>query len=417
MEFEAILLLGMMYFMLYCSVFWLLVYYDKRKVMKIDPIPTRFPLVSILIPVWNAEDTIRAAIDSCIALDYPNKEIIVINDGSTDKTKEICEEYVNSDKITLLNKTNGGKASAMNFGIKHAKGEYVSCLDADSFFRPNALIQMIGYFEDSAVGAVTSSMKVYNPRNWIQMIQWVEYIFAIYLRRLMHFMNCLYVIPGPGSTYRRDVLLELGGFDEHSLTEDMDIAFRIQKAGYRITNSINAEVDTIAPDTLRGLIKQRIRWYAGFCDNSIKYKSFFLNPKYGTLGLFVLPTSFIWVGVLLASSITLIYNVLEILITATKAYLAVGFDLNLVLAKISEMLAVGPTYITWFAVIFLLISILVIYLGLKSAGEMINFKQKYKFYALHLVGYTILISLMWFFALSYLAVRGKSEKTWKGTKI
>ena len=130
-----------------------------------------------------------------------------------------------------------------------------------------------------------------------------------------------------------------------------------------------------------------------------------------------MPTSFIWVGVLLASSITLIYNVLEILITATKAYLAVGFDLNLVLAKISEMLAVGPTYITWFAVIFLLISILVIYLGLKSAGEMINFKQKYKFYALHLVGYTILISLMWFFALSYLAVRGKSEKTWKGTKI
>jgi len=374
-------------------------------------------LVSILIPVWNAEDTIRAAIDSCIALDYPNKEIIVINDGSTDKTKEICEEYVNSDKITLLNKTNGGKASAMNFGIKHAKGEYVSCLDADSFFRPNALIQMIGYFEDSAVGAVTSSMKVYNPRNWIQMIQWVEYIFAIYLRRLMHFMNCLYVIPGPGSTYRRDVLLELGGFDEHSLTEDMDIAFRIQKAGYRITNSINAEVDTIAPDTLRGLIKQRIRWYAGFCDNSVKYKSFFLNPKYGTLGLFVLPTSFIWVGVLLASSITLIYNVLEILITTTKAYLAVGFDLNLVLAKISEMLAVGPTYITWFAVIFLLISVLVIYLGLKSAGEMINFKQKYKFYALHLVGYTILISLMWFFALSYLAVRGKSEKTWKGTTI
>ena len=417
MELGAILLLGTMYFMLYCSVFWLLVYFEKRKEIRIDPIPTRFPLISIIIPSWNAEDTIKAAIDSCLALDYPKKEIIVVNDGSTDKTKEICEGYVKKREIKLLNKTNGGKASAMNYGLNHAKGEFVCCLDSDSFFKPQALRKMVGYFEDSAVGAVTSSMKVYNPRTWIQMIQWVEYIFAIYLRRMMHFMNCLYVIPGPGSTYRRDVLLELGGFDEHSLTEDMDIAFKIQKAGYRITNSINAEVDTITPDTLRGLIKQRIRWYAGFCDNSIKYKSFFLNPKYGTLGLFVLPTSFIWVGVLFASSITLIYNALGILITATKAYFAVGFDFKLLLAKISEMLAVGPTYITWFAVIFLLVSILVIYLGLKSAGEMVNFKQKYKFYALHLVGYTILISLMWFFALSYLAVRGKSEKTWKGTKI
>ncbi|MCD6371224.1 MAG: glycosyltransferase family 2 protein, partial [Candidatus Aenigmarchaeota archaeon] len=346
MNFEAIIMLFIIYFMLYCSLLWILTFYEKRNNVRSDPKPKRYPLVSIIIPAWNEEKNIKNAIISCLALDYPKKEIIVVNDGSTDKTKEICEEFSKKGLIKLINKENGGKASALNAGIEVAKGEYVCCLDADSFFEPKALKQMVGYFEDPKVGAVTSSMKVYKPKNWLQMVQWLEYIFAIYLRKLMSYLNCLYVVPGPGGIYRKDVLERIGGFDENSITEDMEIAFRIQKEGYTIKNSVNAVVQTVVPDKFIPLVKQRIRWYVGFYDNVKKYKSMVFNPKYGSLGMFIIPTAFIWVGVLIFGFFKFLLDVFNSLRIPIKMFMLTGFDPEVILSLLKKSIVFQPNYIT-----------------------------------------------------------------------
>ncbi|MFH0818198.1 MAG: glycosyltransferase family 2 protein, partial [Candidatus Micrarchaeota archaeon] len=153
---------------------------------------------------------------------------------------------------------------------------------------PKALKCMVGYFEDSDVAAVTAMMKVYKPRTLVQRLQRGEYLLNAFLKKLQSFVDGISVTPGPFSVYRKSVLDSLGGFDENTITEDQEIALRIQTANFRIENSINAEVYTEVPQKLRALFKQRRRWYLGSLQNIWKHKSLF-GPKYGDFGMFVLP--------------------------------------------------------------------------------------------------------------------------------
>ncbi|MEK6932367.1 MAG: glycosyltransferase family 2 protein, partial [Nanoarchaeota archaeon] len=261
---------------MYIIVFWLLVLiegYKKNKNMKLK----RFPLISIAIPAYNEQKNIIQTLDSIINLDYPkNKlQIIVVNDGSKDRTKTLVESFILKHKsydITLINQENLGKGAALNKALKLCKGEFFTCLDADSFIKSDALKFIIPKFNDKRIGIVLPLMKVAHPRNLIQRIQWVEYLINLFYKNIMSLINCVHVAPGPFSVYRSKTLRSLGGFDENNLTEDLEISLRFQKSNYKILQLMNTEVYTNVPDNLKGAYNQRNRWYKGTMFNMFKYR-------------------------------------------------------------------------------------------------------------------------------------------------
>ncbi len=412
MNITVISMLALIYFMLFCSFFWVVLYFEKKKELESDPKPKRFPLVSVIIPVYknDSKKAIKKCIESALNLTYEKKEVIIAWNGPKNEKFDFCKELAKKKKIRLVETSKQGKAVGMNYALKKAKGELFCCLDADSFFHKDALEHMIGYFEDKKIGAVTSSMKVYKADTIWQKIQWVEYIFAIYLRKLSSLIDALYVVPGPGGMYRTDLVKKLGGFDENNLTEDMEIAFRIQDAGYKIKNSLNSFVDTVAPERLWDLIKQRIRWYAGFCDNLKKYKHMLLNLESGMLGMFMLPLSIIWVAVVIYSLGYMLNQFFTNLWLNIKTLRLIGFDWQVFISKLIDSIYFNPTFMTWFAVILTALGILVIYLGLEMSKEDPMIKYKYPHYIAYLLVYSILIGVFWIFTFGYLLTRKRLKK-------
>jgi cellulose synthase/poly-beta-1,6-N-acetylglucosamine synthase-like glycosyltransferase len=254
---------------------------------------TLTPKVAIVVPCWNEENTIKGTVDSLLALDYPadKLQIVLVNDGSTDNTKEVMDSYIGHPQVTVIHKENGGKHTAMNLGIERSTdAEYVGCLDADSYVAPDALREIVTYFDNPEVGAVTAAMSVWDPKTLLERMQNADYIHGITLRHVISSINGLYVTPGPFSFYDRKAILELGGFRKGHNTEDLEMALRLQDAGYVIENAPRARVYTKTPKTVRSLIKQRTRWTTGFLRNVIyDYRHMIANPKFGTLGMLILP--------------------------------------------------------------------------------------------------------------------------------
>ncbi len=254
---------------------------------------TATPPVAIIVPVWNEETTVAGTLDSLLALDYPLEKLslIVVNDGSTDGTARALEAYASDPRITLLTKENGGKYSAMNLGIEHAQGaELVGFLDADSFVAPDSLKEIVAAFSTQEIVAVTASMSIHEPTTFLQRMQYAEYSLGIILRHVFASMNGLYVTPGPFSFYRRSIFATLGLFKHAYLTEDMEMAMRIQRAGYAIGNALRARVYTKGPATFERLVKQRVRWTTGFMRNLFfEYRDLFGVRRNPVLGLVVLP--------------------------------------------------------------------------------------------------------------------------------
>jgi len=250
------------------------------------------PAVAIIIPCYNEESTVAGTAASALALDYPKDklEVILVDDGSTDGTRAAMEQFRGNPQVRILHKENGGKHTALNCGIASTNAEIVGCLDADSFVEPGALRALLPSFTSEKVGATTAAMSIHEPKTLIQHMQNAEYIFGIALRHALCSINGIYVTPGPFSFYRKRVIDELGGFRFGHQTEDMEMALRIQRAGYAIENAPMARVYTKAPATTRKLVKQRTRWTSGFMRNMMyDYRDLVGNRKYGALGLMVLP--------------------------------------------------------------------------------------------------------------------------------
>ncbi len=226
-----------------------------------------------------------------LGLDYPKEKlsVILVDDGSVDATPEIIERYRENPQVTLIHKENGGKYTALNAGISIAKSEFVGCLDADSFVSVRALKLVMANFDHEKIGAVTSSVSVHKPKNLLERMQEAEYLLGIMFRHTLAIWNGLYVTPGPFTIFRKKVFEELGLFRPAHDTEDLEIALRLQRGGWRIGNAPAAGVYTNAPKTIGALIKQRVRWTSGFMRNVLDYRDLVANPSYGVLGLLVLP--------------------------------------------------------------------------------------------------------------------------------
>lgn len=288
----------LLFISLYFEVFILLTYIEHRPAMKRENArhgskPAYYPSVSIIVPCWNEEFTIAGTLHSLLALDYPKDklEIIAVDDGSTDGTWAALQKFTQYPQIKVFHKENGGKHTALNFGLTQSESEVVGCLDADSFVHKDALSTIAHYFEDKATMAVTPSVKIHTPETILQMIQSVEYGWGIFIRKILSYLGALYVTPGPFSIFRRTVFAEVGNYRHAHNTEDMELAMRMQAHHMKIANAHNAVVYTVAPRTLPKLITQRVRWTYGFIKNVIDYKFIFFRKQYGNLGIFILPVA------------------------------------------------------------------------------------------------------------------------------
>lgn len=245
-----------------------------------------FPFVSIIVPVYNEEKVVTASIKSLLDLNYSNYEIIIVNDGSTDNTKEVTEALVGyqkgrlSDiKVSLINKPNGGKAQALNAGIKYSKAEIVLCMDGDSQLSPDSIKVAVRHFSNPEIGAVAGNVKVINRGKLLTDLQALEYIEGLNMARsAQSFVNLVNIIPGPIGLFRKKAIEEAGFYSSDTFAEDADLTLKILANGWKIYYEPNSISYTEAPEKLHELLKQRYRWTRGIIQSIRKHKKLMINP-------------------------------------------------------------------------------------------------------------------------------------------
>src|SRR3989344_4570824 len=283
----------------YVQVFFFVTFLENRKKIvvrngkiKLD----HYPAVTIAVPCWNEEKTIYKTVRSLLSLNYPKDKvkIFLIDDGSTDGTWNIIRKFSKYPNIKVFHKENGGKYTALNLGLEHSETNFFGGLDADSFADSESLIRIMSCFEkDSSVMAVAPSVTVYNPKNFIQNVQKAEYNMGIYLKKMLGFLGAINVTPGPLTIFRKKVFDNLGPYCQGHNTEDMEIAYRMQKNHYKIEHCNDAYVYTNTPKTVKTLYRQRLRWIYGFINNTLDYRGILLQKKYGNFSTFTLPMGII----------------------------------------------------------------------------------------------------------------------------
>lgn len=318
----------------YVQIFFLVTFLENRKkiivrqgTMKLD----RYPAVTIAVPCWNEETTVYKTIRSLLALNYPKDKlkIFLIDDGSTDGTYRVIKKFEKYSNITVFHKENGGgKHSALNFALDNLDTEFFSCLDADSFADSESLIRIMSYFAfDPMVMAVAPSVTVSDPRNIIQRAQQAEYFMGVYTKKMLGFLGAINVTPGPLTVFRRKVFDELGNYRHGHNTEDMEIAYRMQKNGYKIEHCNDAYVYTNTPSTIKKLYKQRLRWIYGFINNTIDYRDLLFKKKYGNFALFTLPTGTISILAISYLFGQIVYNLFQSIYSKFIEFKTVGFSM------------------------------------------------------------------------------------------
>jgi cellulose synthase/poly-beta-1,6-N-acetylglucosamine synthase-like glycosyltransferase/peptidoglycan/xylan/chitin deacetylase (PgdA/CDA1 family)/spore germination protein YaaH len=277
------------------------------------------PFVSILVPAYNEELVIANTIRSLLASDYSSYEIIVIDDGSHDNTSGVVSwEFPGDERVRLLTLANAGKAAALNTGLRYARGEIVIALDADTLFAPHTVGALAHRFYDKTLGAIAGNAKVGNRVNIVTRWQALEYITSQNMdRRAFASLNCITVVPGAVGAWRRDLLVEVGGFPSDTLAEDQDLTLRIRRLGYRIGYEETAIAWTEAPHNLRALAKQRFRWAYGTLQCMWKHRDALFRPRYGALGFVAMPN--VWIFQILFSLISPVMDLMLLYVLFANA--------------------------------------------------------------------------------------------------
>ena len=268
----------------------------ERNIVYDNPI-LNYPLVSIIVPAYNEEVNIVGSLRNLLKCDYPNFNIVFVDDGSKDKTWEMVTSEFPADtpNLKLLTKPNGGKASALNYGIESTNADYVVCIDADTKLAPNAVSIMMKHFlmqTDSSeeIGAVAGVVKVGNEVNLLTKWQNIEYITSQnFDRKGFAYANAITVVPGAIGAFKKKAIEDAGGFTTDTLAEDCDLTIRILRAGYRVTNEPKAIAYTEAPETLKMFMKQRFRWSFGVMQTFWKHSDQLFSNKNKSLGWIALP--------------------------------------------------------------------------------------------------------------------------------
>ncbi|MDQ5901376.1 MAG: hypothetical protein QG580_91 [Patescibacteria group bacterium] len=319
---------------MYVQIFFLITFFEKRKKIQYRKGTTKldyYPTVAVAVPCWNEEKTVEKTLNSLLAMDYPKDKvtIIAVDDGSTDNTWQVLKKFEKYPNIKIIQKENGGKHTAVNYAIENSESEFVSCLDADSFVDPDALRRIISYFQkDPKTMAVAPSILIDKPKSFTQVLQKVEYEWAVFLKKVLGILGGIYVTPGPFSVFRREVFTNLGLFRKAHNTEDMEIAFRMQKNHYKIDQCNDAFVYTTGPKNVLALYKQRLRWIYGFIMNTLDYKHILFKKEYGTFSLLAVPAGFVSIIAVPYILGLLFVQIIKAIIKFIEKVSITGFDFN-----------------------------------------------------------------------------------------
>jgi peptidoglycan-N-acetylglucosamine deacetylase len=253
--------------------------------------PEYQPPVTVLIPAFNEEAAIVDTVSAALASNYPHLEVLVVNDGSTDRTAELVQHNFGRDsRVRLLQQTNRGKPTALNHGLAEATGEVVISIDADTIVDPAAIPRLVRHFADPKVGAVAGNVKVMNRNRWLTRWQALEYITSQNLeKRAFDLLNCIPVVPGAVGAWRTDLLRATGGFSGETVAEDTDLTLTIRREGWKILYDEDAIGRTEVPETWETLVRQRFRWTFGTLQAVWKHRDVTGKPRYGTLGWIAIP--------------------------------------------------------------------------------------------------------------------------------
>ena len=318
---------------------------EKRLKANFKGIPTGLK-VSVIVPAYNEEVNAVKTVNSLLQQDYKDLDIVFVDDGSKDATFEtVRKAFENHPKVKVTTKSNGGKASALNFGISQTDSEFVVCIDADTQLKADAISRLMDTFylqgKPQEVGAVAGNVKVGNEVNMITKWQSIEYITSQnFDRRAFSLLNCITVVPGALGAFRRKAILEAGGFTTDTLAEDCDLTMRLHKAGYIIENCNDAMSYTEAPETLSQFLKQRFRWSFGILQSFWKHRDAIFRKDYKNFGRIALPN-------------ILLYQIL-------LPFLAPLADLLLVVSLILSglgLIVADPVHIILYYILFSLVDI------------------------------------------------------------
>jgi cellulose synthase/poly-beta-1,6-N-acetylglucosamine synthase-like glycosyltransferase/peptidoglycan/xylan/chitin deacetylase (PgdA/CDA1 family)/spore germination protein YaaH len=262
------------------------------------------PPVSVIIAAYNEETVIARTVESILRNGYPEMEIIVVDDGSKDRTLAVLREaFDGNPAVRILTQLNAGKSAALNHAISFAQYEILVAVDADTLFRTGTIAKLVRHFSNPQVGAVSGNARVGNRKKWITRFQSIEYIYGFNLdRRALDYLNAITVVPGAVGAWRKDLVVAQGGFGHDTLAEDADLTLAIRREGYVIRYEQDAIAYTEAPEDGRSLAKQRFRWSFGTLQAAWKHRDALFVPRYGTLGFVALPS--IWLFQVLLSTLS-----------------------------------------------------------------------------------------------------------------
>ena len=342
-----------------------------------------FPSVSIIVPAYNEEKCIAGTLETLLDAYYPDKEIIVVDDGSTDRTYEVARAYVDKG-IKLVRRPNGGKAAALNHGLQFVTGEIMVCVDADSMVGRTSLVELVRKFEDPSVVAVAGNIKVLNRNKFLAACQALEYIFDINIaRRGLDTFGAVIVVPGCLGAFRTEALRNSAGWDTETVVEDFDTTIKIFKGGAfdestkvrrqdpdvqattkglksgKVVQASSAAVGyTEAPETLGDLWKQRQRWYRGNFQTLFKHRDAFVNSRYGALYSLSFPYIVISMLFIPLSMIAVIVTAVWALMDGYVLQLLMIFGVFAILQIIVSILAIElddeDLKLAWYAPFFVI---------------------------------------------------------------
>jgi biofilm PGA synthesis N-glycosyltransferase PgaC len=363
--------------------------YDKFRSNNVtnNRVLTSIPVISVIVPAYNEAVNIKRTLDSIVDSDYPAKEIIVVDDGSTDLTYAVASQYMQTCKhcrIRVMRKRNGGKSSAMNYGLRFAVGEIVVIVDADSLIEKNTLKEIAKEFQRPDVVAIAGTVKVLNPFSILANCTALECVVVPNLQRpAFSLLGIVMIVPGALGAFSKKRLMQCGLYDRDTITEDFDLTIKIAKGGGKII-AIPAISYTECPTTLKGFYKQRSRWYGGVFQGLLKHTNAMTSGRYGmlnrlgypiTLLMFIIPP-FLDIVVITIIAVTIIGALSVSYIVASLLFFAFQF----VLCAIAIMIDKNRPWKLILYVLFMLFGYKQInnFIILKSIFDIMTRKSRHK---------------------------------------
>lgn len=302
------------------------------------------PKVTVLIPAYNEEEVIAGSIKSILRSNYKNYQLLVIDDGSTDKTLKIARSFEKDQRVKVFHKENGGKYSALNYGLKYVDTKIYISLDADTQILPATLKNLVRFFQSKEIGAVAGNVKVGNKKNPLTLLQSIEYIMNLNLERNAYsLLNSILVVPGALGAWRTNFVKKVGGYSGKTLTEDAELTLRLLREGYKLVYDKDSLAYTEVPENTSQLIKQRFRWTFGIFQTFFIHKDMLFKKKYGILGIITLPfTVFIQIPIMLLTPLMDFFAIYYFLFISAKIvilYLALYLLIRTILAIVAFLVS------------------------------------------------------------------------------